>query len=100
MTSMQQDVKLTRIGVLSSGIVLGLIYSVIGLFFVIFFGVAGGVATLFGGFGFGIAAFILLPIIYGLLGAVGGMVGALLYNLVAKYTGGIELEFRNLQTRV
>lgn len=35
---------------------------------------------------------VLLPILYGVVGFLAGALGALLYNLVAKYIGGIELE--------
>ena len=39
-----------------------------------------------------ILTFILIPIGYGLLGFIMGAVGALLYNLCAKYVGGIQIE--------
>jgi hypothetical protein len=41
---------------------------------------------------FGVAAIILFPIFYGILGLVGGAIGAALYNLFAGMLGGIELE--------
>lgn len=40
----------------------------------------------------GMAAPIALPIIYGVLGLVSGYVGALLYNIIAKWVGGIKVE--------
>jgi hypothetical protein len=33
---------------------------------------------------------IFLPIIYAVIGFIGGVITALIYNLVAKWTGGIE----------
>jgi hypothetical protein len=33
---------------------------------------------------------IFLPIIYAVLGFIGGVIAAFVYNLVAKWTGGIE----------
>ncbi len=39
-------------------------------------------------FGFGI----FMPIIYGVMGFVGGIVAAALYNLFARWIGGIEVE--------
>ena len=33
-----------------------------------------------------------MPLIYGAMGFVGGAIGALIYNLFAKWVGGIELE--------
>jgi len=41
---------------------------------------------------FGVAAVILLPIFYGCIGFVTSLIGAGLYNLVAGWVGGIELE--------
>ena len=95
--------SVTRIGVLSLAKMLAVTYAFLGLFF-------GGVLSLFalmgaavggaaGGDGGGIAAMILgvgavvvLPIVYGCLGFVGGLIMAPLYNLVAKVVGGIEVE--------
>jgi hypothetical protein len=39
---------------------------------------------------FGMA--ILMPVIYGVMGFIGGVIGAAVYNLVARWIGGIELE--------
>jgi hypothetical protein len=36
---------------------------------------------------------VLFPIAYGIMGFVMGAVGAALYNLIAKWIGGIEVEF-------
>lgn len=33
---------------------------------------------------------IFLPVIYAVLGFIGGVIAAFIYNLVAKWTGGIE----------
>ena len=40
----------------------------------------------------GLGAIIIFPIIYGILGFIVGAFGALIYNLVAKWIGGIEVE--------
>jgi hypothetical protein len=47
------------------------------------FGVAGG---------FG--AIIIMPIVYGLLGGIVLGISALVYNLVAKWVGGLEMDIR------
>ncbi len=39
-------------------------------------------------FGMGIS----MPVIYGAMGFIGGVIGAAVYNLVASWIGGIELE--------
>jgi hypothetical protein len=41
---------------------------------------------------FGFGSIILAPLFYGIAGAVGGLIMAGLYNLVARLTGGIEIE--------
>jgi hypothetical protein len=53
---------------------------------------SGGFAS--GGLGavFGVGAIIILPLFYGVLGLIGGAIGAALYNLFAGMFGGIELE--------
>lgn len=42
---------------------------------------------LFGGF-----AVIFFPIFMGIVGAIGGGLGAVVYNVTARYVGGIEVE--------
>ena len=48
---------------------------------------AGGPA-----FGFGVGLMLGLPIFYGILGYITTYIGCLLYNWVAGFTGGIEVE--------
>jgi hypothetical protein len=62
-------------------------------------GMAGAMRASDSGFGagglgamFGVGAIIFLPIMYGVLGLIGGAIGAALYNLFAGMFGGIELE--------
>jgi len=40
---------------------------------------------------FGAGAIVILPIIYGVMGVIGGAIGALLYNLFAGIVGGVSL---------
>ena len=97
--------RLKRVGVLSVGMTFGAIYAIFGLIFGVFFALfatlAGGLASLAedeaaeGGrlFGllFGVGAVFFLPIFYGILGFLGGLLMGALYNLMSKLTGGIEL---------
>ena len=94
---------LTRIGALSLAKMLAVTYAFLGLFI-------GGVISLFAVMGaamggasggdsggvvtmlFGVGAVIILPIFYGCLGFLGGLIMAPLYNLVAKVVGGVEIE--------
>jgi hypothetical protein len=97
---------ITKVGVMSLGKLMGLLYAAIGIVFgllyALFAVVGGGAMMAMGGgdgamgggmmMGMGIAAVIILPIFYGVLGFIGGLITALLFNLAAKYTGGLEIE--------
>ena len=97
---------LKRIGVISTGKLVGMMYFCLGLLFLPFFLLMGGLAMLGAGASQGqdqlaggiggammIVLAILFPILYGVMGFVGGMIMALLYNFMAKFAGGIEMEF-------
>ena len=45
---------------------------------------------------FGVGAIVLLPLFYGLMGFIGGALGAFFFNLAARAFGGIEMTFVNL----
>ena len=93
--------KLKSIGVLSAGKIFALLYAFGGL-------IAGAFMTLFTFIGadlskanagmfsvlFGAASIILLPIFYGIIGFIGGMIMAALYNLIANKLGGLEIEIK------
>jgi hypothetical protein len=81
------------------GVMYGLLGFVIGAFFAMFALVGFGAASaanedMPGWMGslFGIGAVIILPIVYGIMGAIGGVLMGALYNLVASLTGGLEIE--------
>lgn len=79
-----------------AGIVIGLIVGL--LMFVMgtvlgSFSSASGVAVPRGGLAMmGGLSIIMLPILYGIFGFVGGVIGAWVYNIVAKWIGGIEID--------
>ena len=53
----------------------------------------GGESTVrFGAMGLGFASIIAMPIIYGIMGFIGGLIGGVLYNLIDKIIGGIKIE--------
>lgn len=94
--------SIRRVDPFSAMKVLGVLYAVIGLFVGAIFSLvsmAGFMAAAAGGedsgafaFIFGAAAIIVAPIFYGILGAVGGLIMAAIYNVIAKVTGGIQIE--------
>jgi len=99
-----QKLVLNRLGVFSCAKVSGVLYAAFGLLagmifsFFALIGVAAGLASDSGpealfGLVFGVGAVIIMPIVYGILGFIGGVITALLYNLAAGVIGGVELEF-------
>jgi len=100
--------RVTRIGVLSlgkvmgmSGVLLGLIFGVIYGGIVMLAGVVGmasqqeGAGALgLAGFGGGLAVMIGVPIVYGLFSFVFGVVYGAILNLVLRMAGGLELEIQ------
>ena len=89
-----------RIGAVSAAKVSGVLYAAIGFVVGCFFallsllGIAvsrdagGALSSAF----FGVGAVVLLPLFYGGLGFVATLVMAALYNLIAGWVGGIEVE--------
>jgi hypothetical protein len=89
-------VVIRRVGALSCAKVTGLLYVILGLIFgaclslVSLLGFDVGNRALQGMFGVG--AIVLLPIFYGVLGFLGTLIMALLFNFAAGVTGGIEVD--------
>ena len=97
---------LKRIGPMSCAKIYGVLCVAIGLFVGIIFAVVTWMTSqLFGpgmesgdvgggfGFIFGAGAIIALPILYGIVGFILGYLSAVIYNWIANFIGGIELEF-------
>ena len=96
--------RIKRIAPLQAGKMLGVLYAGFGLLFLPFFAIAGifgafaehaaqrnsGTAALAGGVF--LLMSLLFPIFYGVMGFVFGVVTAAIYNLVAGWIGGLEVE--------
>ena len=85
------------------GKMLGILYAVFGLLFGLVFSLIGLASSAFTSGShpqafpgwslfFGVGAVVFLPIMYGLLGFLGGLLTAALYNVLAKMIGGIVIE--------
>jgi hypothetical protein len=95
---------LNRVGILSVAKMMGILYGCIGFLvgglftLMALLGSAlgsqmeGGAEAALGGALVGVLAIVILPIIYGGMGFIGGAITAALYNVVAGWVGGVELE--------
>lgn len=91
---------LKRIGPLSLGKVMGAVYGAMGLIFGFLFAfisllgpaLAPGSEEPVMGLIFGVGGIVVLPLFYGGLGLVAGVIGAFLYNVVAGAVGGVVVE--------
>ena len=89
-----------RVGVWSAAKLYAAITASIGLFIGIVvamlsaFGAAAGMQEDAGAIAglLGIGAIVIAPIFYGVMGLIGGAIGALLYNVFAGLVGGLEVE--------
>jgi hypothetical protein len=88
-----------RVGPLSVAKVSGVLYGLFGLIFGALISLFSVVGTAFAprdagfaGMLFGVAAVVVLPIFYGLLGFIMTLIAAALYNLIAGWVGGIEID--------
>jgi len=90
--------RIKRIAPLQLGKMLAVLYGILGLIFIPFFlfmtaltsqipaEQRTGIVAM--GAGFAICA----PILYAIMGFIIGIIGAFIYNLVAKFIGGVEVE--------
>ena len=86
--------RIRNINPVQLAIVYAVLYALIGVLVGIFFGLfssAMGALAPGGTANFGWLSIIIFPILYAVIGFIGGLIGGVLYNLVAGWTGGIEM---------
>jgi hypothetical protein len=96
----EQHMVIKRVDPVSCAKITGTLYAAIGLIFGAIFSMvalAGGMASDSSngtGMGalFGVGAIIVFPICYGIIGFVGTLIVAALYNVVANAVGGIRID--------
>jgi hypothetical protein len=104
------EMTVRRVGVLSVAKIEGLLMMVIGLIIGVMYGLifmifGAAMSSLapregqaMGGVGsvaIGLIIMVAVPIFYGVLGFVGGAIGALIYNAAAGIVGGIKLDLES-----
>ena len=85
----QQRIKRFSIG--QSAKFMAVLQGLFGLVFIPFFLLASMFSPEGTG-GFGMIFAIALPVMYAVIGLIGGAIGSALYNLVAGWVGGLEVE--------
>ncbi|MCH6255791.1 DUF3566 domain-containing protein [Puniceicoccaceae bacterium K14] len=97
-------VTLKRIPPVPAAKVAGMIYACFGLIFIPFLLIAAMAGSLSGdesaflAAGLGVGMAIMMPIGYGILGFIGALIGCFIYNLIAGWVGGVELELEDSAT--
>jgi hypothetical protein len=99
--------RIKRIAPLQAGKMLGVLYACMGLIFLPFIALAalagafaqraphaqsGSAAPAVVATGVMIGFSIMMPVVYGVIRFVFGVIGAAIYNLIASWIGGIEVE--------
>ena len=99
--------RIRRIAPLQLGKMLGVLYALFGLIFLPFFAIAalagafaqqsqqaqaGSGAPVALATGAMVVLAFLFPVIYGAMGFIFGVISAAIYNLVARWIGGIEID--------
>ncbi len=91
-----------KLDVIQTGRVIGLIYFFISLVlflpFILIFSLSSiEMEDFLSGIGIGGMALLIIPVIYGVLGFLGGMVIALVYNLISHWIGGLVVEVEEVK---
>lgn len=84
--------RITRFGVYQTAKVFGVMYFFLTAIFAIPFGLIALVSGLGNEIGFSGGFILLVPFLYALIGFLFSALGCAIYNLIAKWTGGIEVE--------
>jgi hypothetical protein len=85
--------QIKRFSIGQSAKFMGVLYLLIGLIFIPMFLLMGMMAPAEGsGFPLGTMFALVIPVLYAVMGVIGGAIGSALYNLVAGWVGGIEVE--------
>ena len=98
--------RIQKVGVGQLAKMLGILYFLMGFVFVALFAVfsrawpgPGGAGMPGFGFATGFGAVIIMPLLYGVFGVVSGALSALLYNFVAGFLGGVEIDLEAIGER-
>ena len=90
--------RIKRISPVQLGKMLALLYGIIGLIAIPFFLFMAAMSSQLPPdqrgpmMAMGAGAALFAPVLYAVVGFIGGIIGAVIYNVVAKWVGGVEVE--------
>jgi hypothetical protein len=84
--------RIRRFGVGQTAKVFGLLYAIVGLVFVPIFAMVATFAPRESTGGLGLGFAVAMPVLYGIMGFISAAIGCAIYNVVAGWVGGIEVE--------
>ncbi|MFN7941805.1 MAG: hypothetical protein U0X73_09400 [Thermoanaerobaculia bacterium] len=76
------------------GLVIGGCVSLFAIAGSAFFSAAERSPLPFGGLFLGVGAIVFFPLLYAFFGFLGALIGSSIFNLAARWTGGVELDLR------
>jgi hypothetical protein len=82
--------RIQRFGIAQTAKVLGILYAMMGLVFLPLFVVANMLSPI--PMGFNLVVAILVPVLYGIFGFIFTAIACALYNWVASFAGGVEVQ--------
>ena len=82
--------RIARFGTFQTAKVMAVLYALMGVVFIPVIFLAGMFSPEIAALGIGFA--ILLPVFYGVCGFIFVAIGCMIYNFVAKFTGGVEID--------
>ncbi len=90
-------IRIKKIAPLQAGKMLAAIYALFSIIFVPFLLIAALVSPKGSG-GLSMVIVLVIPVVYIVMGFIGGVIGAFIYNLVAGWMGGMEIEYEQENT--
>ncbi|UXX77938.1 hypothetical protein N7E81_11230 [Reichenbachiella carrageenanivorans] len=93
-------IRVKKFGVLQTAKVVAMIYVIVSLVIIMPFAMIASMFSdeFFPEFAdFGAAAMLMIPVMYGVMGFIFTAIGCVVYNLIAGFTGGIEIEMETAE---
>jgi hypothetical protein len=87
--------RIKRFSILQTGKLLGILYGFLALIMIPFILIPAILASSEGQFAQFVPLLVMM-ILYPVMGFIGGIIGAAIYNLCAKWVGGLELELESI----